>query len=102
MGEARDYLCESCGYEARRVTGDFDCGFSGVVVTPVACPEHGVVTADTGLNRRDDPGCDERWRDSYPCPECGRDCPLWDRVTCPTCGAPGMVVNPDGDMLLWD
>ena len=101
MGSARDYLCESCGHEAKWVTADFDYGFSGDVTTPAVCPEHGVQQADTGLKAWDE-GWKGRQRDSYPCPECHQDRPLRDRATCPKCGQPKMVVNPAGAMTCWD
>ena len=43
-------MCSNCQYEASFVTADFDYGFMGKVTTPVVCPEHGIVQADTGLS----------------------------------------------------
>ena len=86
MGSAGTYTCMSCGYTAEWVTADFDCGFSGDVVTPIACPEHGLVQVDTGLSARDDRSWAEHKRDRYPCPACGEERRVWDRRTCPLCG----------------
>jgi ribosomal protein L37AE/L43A len=98
MGTAWNYTCESCGYEANFVTDDFDCGFTGKVVTPISCPEHGVQTADTGMDYSRD--IVSVRADAYPCPECNTMRPRWDRKTCPMCGASTM--RQTDDIICWD
>ena len=101
MGSAADYVCESCGYRAREVTGDFDFGRIGVVVAPVVCPKHGIVCANTGLNAWDE-GWTSHKRGVYPCPHCGSLSATWDRCTCPDCGQKTMGEDPHGIVALWD
>jgi hypothetical protein len=79
----------------------FDFGFTGDVVTPVLCEEHGIVEADTGLKAWDD-GWASQKRDAYPCPECGAASPVWDRRTCPNCGKKSMRIDWDAGPLMWD
>lgn len=63
MGLSQDNICESCGWVARLVSRDFDFGRSGEVTTPVVCPKHVIVQADTGLNARDEGrGTEKHWR----------------------------------------
>ncbi|BCO83713.1 hypothetical protein MINTM011_20480 [Mycobacterium paraintracellulare] len=101
MGSAADYVCESCGYRASRVTRDFDYGFSADVVTPVVCHEHGIVTARTGLNAWDD-GWESQKRGEYPCPKCDCLAPTWDGSSCPDCGQTAMRMDHHGPQVLWD
>ena len=101
MGSATDDMCSNCQYEASFVTADFDYGFMGKVTTPVVCPEHGIVQADTGLSTREEGWQAER-RQSYPCPTCARESPLWDRTTCPRCGQPAMGFPPTRRLINWD
>ena len=99
MGAASTYVCDLCEYRADFVTGDFDFGFLGVVVTPVICNEHGVVSAETGLK----PGQTPRSSDvTYPCPECQQLCGQWDRTTCPWCRQTTMHEALDGPIIMWD
>ena len=101
MGSAQGYRCPACGYRSAHVTADFGCGFSGVVVTPVLCEEHGIVGVSTGLNAMN-PGWRSNVQDHYPCPECGAVSPLWDRRTCPSCGKQSMEADPEAELLMWD
>jgi hypothetical protein len=101
MGSAATYTCQNCGYTAEWVTADFDCGFSGDVVTPIACPKDGIRQAMTGLKAWDDDWRDRR-RDSYECPECHEERPLWDRKTCPLCGQSTMDGNESNVIIMWD
>lgn len=45
MGGASGYRRAVCGHRAEYVTDDFSFGFSGDVVTPVPCVQHGIVSA---------------------------------------------------------
>lgn len=101
MGSAADYLCTACGYRAERVTANSDFGFSGIVVTPVVCAQHGIMSADTGMNVMDG-GPSRRRKRKFPCPECGALSPRWDRRTCPECGQTSMGVDPTGPLIDWD
>jgi DNA-directed RNA polymerase subunit RPC12/RpoP len=101
MGHAADYWCTACGHQAENVTDNFSFGFSGVVVTPVVCTEHGIVTADTGMNARDDGPLTHTERE-FSCPMCGAMSPRWDRTTCPECGQKCMSVDPNGRDIMWD
>jgi endogenous inhibitor of DNA gyrase (YacG/DUF329 family) len=101
MGIAGTYTCPHCGYSAEWVTADFDCGFSGDVVTPVVCAEHGIRGARTGLKAWDD-GWREATRESYPCPECRAESPRWDRRTCPACGRRGAENEGWAPGIMWD
>lgn len=100
MGHGNDYVCTACGERIPYVPGDFDYGFSAVIVTPVLCRTHGVVWAETGLSAHD-PGWRHKKRRSYPCSECGTDSPRWDRKTCPRCGERTAVPDPD-TVINWD
>jgi len=101
MGFACDYVCENCGYEAKSAGRGFDCAKNSRVTAYVLCPDHGVQWAKTGLNAEDE-GWQRRRGDSYPCPECLQDRPLWDGETCPKCGQLKMVVDPAGWETCWD
>lgn len=100
MGTLLSYSCGNCGRHVEHVSEDFDYGFSGEVVVPILCEEHGVRQVQTGLNARA-----EDWRDhalsTYPCPRCRRESPLWDHRTCPRCGERRVEADP-GDLILWD
>jgi DNA-directed RNA polymerase subunit RPC12/RpoP len=100
VGTASGYICAGCGTEVDCVTRDFDCGFSGEVTTPVLCAEHGVQQVDTGLMAWDE-GWQEHKQTSYPCPECGRESPLWNHRTCPACGKRQMHADPES-LIFWD
>jgi hypothetical protein len=99
MGAAFNYARTACGHRAQMVTDDFDCGMDGRVFTPVVCAKHGIAWGDTGI---------EAWADEktprldiYPCSDCKRPSPRWDRKTCPACGKANMERDSDG-MVLWD
>lgn len=99
MGSARDWLCTACGERARDVCEVGDCGMDMRVVTPVVCPQHGIVWGDTGTAwgaENVEPSA------AYPCPLCGRVAPQWDHVTCPSCGSRSMVPDPEGGAMMWD
>jgi predicted RNA-binding Zn-ribbon protein involved in translation (DUF1610 family) len=101
MGHAADYRCTACGHQAKSVTDSFSFGFSGVVVTPIVCVEHGIVSADTGMNvRAGEPLT--RGNRRFACPECGAMSARWDRTTCPKCGQNRMTVDPNGRDIMWD
>ncbi|HEY1840264.1 MAG TPA: hypothetical protein VGG53_08585 [Mycobacterium sp.] len=53
MGSAAGYTCSACGYRADGVVDDFSFGFRGDVMAAVVCAEHGLVSADTGINVMD-------------------------------------------------
>jgi hypothetical protein len=101
MGSALDYRCTNCGYSAKFVTEAFDYGMNGEVTTPVVCPTHGIKQAETRINAFYD-GWEHQLHTDYPCPRCRRKSPLWDRVTCPRCGAPTLTPDPDGPQIMWD
>ncbi|MGV9479368.1 hypothetical protein [Gordonia aichiensis] len=103
MGHASSYICGECDFRAEFVSGDFDFGFSGVIVTPVVCARHGVVSADTGLNAQDGDRVDDATRAArFPCPDCNRPCEQWDRLTCPRCSHQSMREDLSGPQILWD
>jgi len=99
MGMAIDWVCTSCGEQAHDVCEDGDCGMDLRIVTPVLCAKHGIVWGETDLVWD---GEDPKLASAYPCPECGRMSPLWDRATCPACGAKAMVPDPENGTALWD
>ena len=98
MGSAAGYQCEACGYEFEAAE-DFSFGMSGEVGTPVVCPTHGVGSADTGVNmmRGEEVTPEIAQRTQFPCPECGKEAPRWDRQTCPNCGGKWL---PAGEEVL--
>lgn len=102
MGTSYSHRCRSCGHVEEGVSPNFDYGMSGVVVTPVLCEEHGLVSADTGLSARDDFDWESKKGVAYLCPECGRISPVWDRRTCPSCGKKSMGIWREGPMMMWD
>jgi len=101
MGSAGTYTCKHCGYSAEWVTADFDFGFSGDVVTPIACPHDGIRQVETGLNAQD-PDWRERRLEAYACPVCRERRRLWDRKTCPLCGQPSMDEDESDGFATWD
>lgn len=94
MGQAADYGCPECGYRAEFVVEDFSCGFSGDVLTPVVCTEHGIISADTGVNVRDGE-FPARPNQAFPCPECRAISPRWDRRFCPKCGSDRIQIESE-------
>ena len=100
MGTANSYICGVCRHEFS-ASEDFSFGFSGDVVTPVVCARHGVVEADTGINiaRGDVITAVDKAKPAFPCPECGKDSPRWDRRSCPQCGGRNLDV---ADQIMWD
>jgi hypothetical protein len=92
MGLMYDYTCSNCGYKAERVgegTGWFN------VLTPVVCPEDGIVSASTNLGPN---GQEEAPRGPHLCPKCGRPSPPWGFQECPRCGKSTMEVDPDSQI----
>lgn len=83
------------------MTENFDFGMDGEVTTPVVCTKHGIKQAWIRINAMY-PGWEHQLRESYQCPRCRKMSPVWDRETCPQCGEPAMVLDPDGGMMIWD
>jgi predicted RNA-binding Zn-ribbon protein involved in translation (DUF1610 family) len=99
IGRAVTYVCEECGHDFVAVD-DFDFGMMGVVITPVVCPTHGLDSADTGVNLVEGGSISEVERlQHFPCPECGKEVPRWDRKSCPSCGS---VRLEQGDGIRFD
>jgi hypothetical protein len=99
MGTTHGYGCRLCGHHFR-ASDAFSYGFLGEVVTPVVCPEHGLVSAEAGFNVRDG-----EWRPEiarkrkFPCPECGVKAPRWNGKTCPNCASEQVEVR---QVIQWD
>ncbi|MCH9669011.1 MAG: hypothetical protein K0U80_14300 [Actinomycetia bacterium] len=100
MGTAAEYRCAHCGYQFS-ATEDWSFGFSGAVVTPIVCSEHGLAQADTGINVAAGGriGPETTGKTRYPCPKCGADSPRWDRESCPKCGGERLVLSAE---IIWD
>ena len=79
---------------------DFSFGMSGEVSTPVVCPTHGLDSADTGVNMMVGELTPEiTGQRQFPCPECGKEVPRWDRKSCPKCGSERLE---QGSEILFD
>lgn len=99
MGSAAGYTCADCGYDFEAVD-DFSFGFSGDVVTPVVCPEHGLVNTGTGINvARGQWHPETERKKKFPCRECGAMAPRWNRATCPKCGGEHLATTTQ---IMWD
>src|SRR5262245_13443565 len=98
MGRAAGYTCAECGYRAEFVADDFSYGFSGDVVTPVVCAEHGIISANTGINVIHG-GLPAHRKRKFPCPECGVLSPRWNRKSCPKCGSDRIESDT---VIMWD
>ena len=100
MGTAMEYRCKRCGHQFS-ATEDFSYGFSGEVVTPVVCAEHGLGDANTGINvaRGDKITSADIAKAEYPCPQCRVSSPRWGRRSCPTCGGGRLDFTAQ---ILWD
>jgi hypothetical protein len=100
MGLLHDYVCDGCGHRFTATT-DLDSGWSGDVVTPVVCSEHGIGSADVGINlaMREKITSEIQDRPRFPCPTCGVESLRWDRKSCPQCGAERLN---SWRMMCWD
>lgn len=100
MGTAAEYRCDYCGHQFIG-TEDFSFGFSGDVVTPVVCGEHGLCSGDTGINvaRGDQITAEVRAKTEFPCEECRVESPRWDRRSCPACGGERLSF---AGQIMWD
>jgi predicted RNA-binding Zn-ribbon protein involved in translation (DUF1610 family) len=99
MGISHEYLCNGCGNEFGAEEG-FSFGFFGEVYTTVVCAEHGIGDAKAGINVAQGGEISSVERlETFPCPECGKEAPRWDRKTCPKCGAETLEVVGE---ILWD
>lgn len=99
MGTTEGYRREGCGYSFGAV-GDFSCGFLGVVITPVVCPERGLVTAEVGANAVHGEWLPEvNPKRKFPFPQCAEMAPRWNRKSSPKCSGPDLFTT---SILIWD
>ena len=114
MGEAKTYICHSCGYSAM-VSGETDWGFVTTLktFTCFSCKEivdvivgkYGYVYDKDQLDEQLIEGPIPQRKDFYLCPKCrGSDqLRVWNnrKRPCPKCEGK-MEIDPDGILVLWD